>query len=469
MIQFRVGPIWLLKATFLSSVFASQQSRLPIVKNEIKSLDVTCDAEFFNATVTLEHPFKGMFSAKEFSQECNAFGTYKNTVSLSLPTSGCGLRLTSKRTKNGKVLMQYTVTLAIQQDRHLRQIADQEIYVSCQINSNVFSLKSASIMNEIEGNIIDEGNLRNGRMRQDGLWNTETDKKVLKNAKLQEILKSAKAWMEIIPQEVDSNDNQLRDKLQVGELAKLIVKSTLPVGIGWKVVDCAAHDGLGDSSQKLLDEIGCPVDDQIMPKPVYGPVENLDFIRYQEASSIFPAFKFPDRDRLHLTCVLVLCKGPCMQDGCNKNISFSDDYREGKTITAEYEKDNILDQINIFNSVEVLATSMNEYYKTEEYQETRDSSFTFKGLPGDETLCISYHKIAIAFCILGMLFLIAALIATGGLLKARRTGNALSVYTRSIFSSTSATDSSQYGSKLLHDHSSFGFSSTGGLQYGRIL
>lgn len=89
--------------------------------------------------------------------------------------------------------------------------------------------------------------------------------------------------------------------------------SVFSVGIGWKVVDCTAHDGLGDSSQKLLDDRGCPIDDQIMPTPKYGSVEEEDVMKYQEASTLFPAFKFPDRDRLHITCMLLLCRNSCSQ------------------------------------------------------------------------------------------------------------------------------------------------------------
>lgn len=128
-----------------------------------------------------------------------------------------------------------------------------------------------------------------------------------------------------------------------------------------------AHDGIGDSSQKLLDDFGCPVDEQILPelklsKPrMIGPNTNkiitkrnrkvsetvwnsrskravvkktgeelkeynggsdlensekkqpLSMMRYQEASAKFSAFKFPDRDRLHLSCGLQLCKGKCQQ------------------------------------------------------------------------------------------------------------------------------------------------------------
>lgn len=89
------------------------------------------------------------------------------------------------------------------------------------------------------------------------------------------------------------------------------MSSPFSVGIDWKVVDCFAHDGLGDSSQKLLDELGCPIDELLMPIPTYGPIRPIALMQHQEAYTSFPAFKFPDRDRLHFSCGLQLCSGYC--------------------------------------------------------------------------------------------------------------------------------------------------------------
>lgn len=91
----------------------------------------------------------------------------------------------------------------------------------------------------------------------------------------------------------------------------------IPAGIGWRVVDCSAHDGSGDGSQKLLDHEGCPVDEQILPgltmmaAKVMGE-NRVATMRHQEAIAHFPAFKFPDRDRLHVSCGLQLCRGKCI-------------------------------------------------------------------------------------------------------------------------------------------------------------
>lgn len=51
--------------------------------------------------------------------------------------------------------------------------------------------------------------------------------------------------------------------VEVGQMTTMNVRAILPGNVGIRIVDCAALDGLGESSQKLLDERGCPVDEQV--------------------------------------------------------------------------------------------------------------------------------------------------------------------------------------------------------------
>lgn len=52
--------------------------------------------------------------------------------------------------------------------------------------------------------------------------------------------------------------------VEVGQMTTINVHAVLPGSVGVQIVDCAALDGLGESSQKLLDERGCPVDEQVI-------------------------------------------------------------------------------------------------------------------------------------------------------------------------------------------------------------
>ncbi|KAJ8925609.1 hypothetical protein NQ315_009449 [Exocentrus adspersus] len=180
---------------------------------------------------------------------------------------------------------------------------------------------------------------------------------------------------------------------------ELIKENLIPVsvtGIGWRIVECIAHDGLGDSSQKLLDEEGCPVDELLMPPPTYGPIRPIALMRHQEAFSRFPAFKFPDRDRLHLNCGLQLCRGFCPKAEC---IAFNDN------------------RLEVFNSIQVLAPEIDDLRQRDKQPASEPSVYPFTNISGDRTFCISPNKMAVTFCILGFIFLTAVIVAAACLLN----------------------------------------------------
>lgn len=53
----------------------------------------------------------------------------------------------------------------------------------------------------------------------------------------------------------------------VGQATTLTVRAIVPGSMGVRIVDCAALDGLGESTQQLLDERGCPIDEQVSECP----------------------------------------------------------------------------------------------------------------------------------------------------------------------------------------------------------
>lgn len=85
--------------------------------------------------------------------------------------------------------------------------------------------------------------------------------------------------------------------------------------ISGQVVDCLAHDGLGDTSQSLIDPSGCPVDEVLVPKLLESRQlsRTLGDYRFTVLATSFPAFKFPDRESVHVRCGLQLCRGSCQQ------------------------------------------------------------------------------------------------------------------------------------------------------------
>lgn len=71
-------------------------------------------------------------------------GNMENTVTISLPTTRCGVRLDFVPNK-GKTEMIYSVNLIVQQDRHLRQFTDQERTLECKLTERAFLIKSKTL------------------------------------------------------------------------------------------------------------------------------------------------------------------------------------------------------------------------------------------------------------------------------------------------------------------------------------
>lgn len=172
----------------------------------------------------------------------------------------------------------------------------------------------------------------------------ENDLKQQRNGRMR-FLKSAtkiRSWLE-----VGSKEGQ--DYAIVGENSTLSVRSILARNVGMRVVDCVAFDGVGESSQRLFDEFGCPVDSQIMPDFTESIIDiedgwsknHDDDIVQKVFTTKFQAFKFPDRDIIHINCGIHLCRGKCPQEAC-------DGMSSGVLLKP-------LARIEVFNSIKVLA------------------------------------------------------------------------------------------------------------------
>lgn len=83
------------------------------------------------------------------------------------------------------------------------------------------------------------------------------------------------------------------------------------VGLDTRLTSCVAHDGSHESQQELLDSDGCSLDTSILPN-VQERIINRSGSIIKLLYANFQAFRFPDRDHLHLKCTVVVCKGKCL-------------------------------------------------------------------------------------------------------------------------------------------------------------
>ncbi|CAG4951026.1 unnamed protein product [Parnassius apollo] len=523
-------------------------SRVHCRSNRVIDVSTTCDKNSMAVHITMEQPFKGLVFSKDFSRECRVQGKLQQNVSLHLPSNACGVRTS---TLNSSVKepddtddLYYTVELVVQMDRQLQQLTDQELMVRCKLQPRAVRIHSSALegviktkLRELSGQEVKKVSVsfhshfsnwvmipcikcercprlcRTGRNRQVFASTAELEREAL--------LQAARAWMQLAPAERGGGAEPAA--VEVGQPTRLLVQCTLPVGVGLRITNCIAHDGLGEASQKLLDEAGCPIDESIFGSPTIhehkqrsevdiseltsaDPQRNIDettsmkltkddpeymfkkIMTYQHAVVTFSAFKFPDRAKLHLTCGVELCKGNCPKVDCQA-LRKPQQTRDGLLRKARLDKDArglVIDRLEVYNSIEVLAPNIEledeasirgEYYNfliedntlvdvskaiffflsSRRLDAEKDEFVRLGFSPGDKTICLSPGKMALAFCILGLIFLCAIAVAFAALIRARRRvtreplHTSLSFYTgsKSMFSSSESSSSGLSGSKLL--------------------
>ena len=85
-----------------------------------------------------------------------------------------------------------------------------------------------------------------------------------------------------------------------------------------------------------------------------------NMMTYQHAVTTFAAFKFPDRAKLHLSCGIELCKGPCPNVDC-RSLQKPQQTRDGLVRKARLDKEAkglVIDRLEVYNSIEVLAPNI---------------------------------------------------------------------------------------------------------------
>lgn len=179
-------------------------------------------------------------------------------------------------------------------DSKLQLKTDMEVTANCVMPSEMIDI------NLSEKNSKQQP--RNGRMR------------------FQKMPTKIRSWMELF-----SKSSQ--DYAIVGENSTLSIHALIARNVGMRVVDCVAFDGVGENSQRLFDENGCAIDTQIMPDFIenviniedgWSKIQDDDIVQ-KTFTSKFQAFKFPDRDIIHVNCGVQLCSGKCVQHSCEKD------------------------------------------------------------------------------------------------------------------------------------------------------
>ncbi|KAH8419976.1 hypothetical protein KR009_004609 [Drosophila setifemur] len=383
---------------------------------QIQTLQVNCSRDLLEMQLELSRPFRGLLYAKDFPLECRARGQDSTHLQLRIPTSGCGVR--AEPLDDGS--LEYSVRVMLQMEQKLRQSTDILSSVRCQLPAKAMGMP-------LPGLKVDNGRERNARMRAlaaasagsalSGGQVTSAPTPTHHHPHME--TPRVRIWLEL-------GGPNGSGSVEVGVATTLTVRAIVPGTIGVRVVDCAALDGLGESTQQLLDARGCPIDEQVMPAlhTQHRPAEEgwskqleEDLVERTFAAT-FPAFKFPDRERLHVSCGVQLCKGKCPSLNCRQKTPAG-------AVPPALSAEQHLARIEVFNSLAVTAPQIEVdrlRYDRRHNTSGEDYAPYLRGQtpPGEGTLCLSISKLAISFCVLGLIFLVAVVVAIFSLIRARR-------------------------------------------------
>ncbi|XP_023227725.1 uncharacterized protein LOC111628217 [Centruroides sculpturatus] len=331
--------------------------------NKLISIHNACSRRSLMTLLVMEEPFYGTVYAKGYPMECRETGSGSRELRITIGIDECGTKITEN--EDGSLV--YEVLLYIQHDRQVQLATDEHVAVRCTPREIVVT--------------------------------TATGKQLPKEAKPSEIVKPLDYWMDIMKGRMPGL-KIITGHVDVGEEVTMIIKIRQKPGIVAKVTNCLAHDGSRDNQQQLTDRNGCSLDFTILPE-LQEKVNGRTGLKVVYAT--FPAFKFPDKDNLHLQCRVLICNGVCPLQPCNTkaNVRFS---RSSKGVL--YRRNNILNEFNVFNSVEVKAPAIddNELIKNVPNKSAKVQHFKA------DMLCLSSTRIVIVVLLLLTVLMVSLVI-----------------------------------------------------------
>lgn len=113
--------------------------------------------------------------------------------------------------------------------------------------------------------------------------------------------------------------DKLAENVKIGDPLKLMINIDKQESYGLHITDCLVRDGIGWGEQKLIDQNGCPLDQEILGPFSYDSDRTM-------ATVAFPAHKFPYTSSVYYQCNVKLCS--LEEDTCHK---VSELWKDGKS------------------------------------------------------------------------------------------------------------------------------------------
>lgn len=244
----------------------------------VNDIQIECNSENIVVTLNTNHGFNGMIYPKGLSKNSSCMVEYHQTTSnitYYLPLKSCNTM--SSEVEDG---IEYFNTVMVQPHRRLVTNQGRGYHIRCR-----YQTKERTITNqESQLNV----NL------------TQSTPAVIGSASM------PSCTMKIYSAN-DLSHEVAAENVRIGDELHLVISLDDQDVYGMLVTNCLVRDGMNWGEQPLLDDNGCPIDEEIMPQFVYA--QNLT-----RASVTFQAHKFPYTSSVYYQCNVRLC---FREGGCN--------------------------------------------------------------------------------------------------------------------------------------------------------
>ncbi|ODM91292.1 Cuticlin-1, partial [Orchesella cincta] len=233
--------------------------------------------------------------------------------------------------------------------------------------------------------------------------------------------------------ELTNGTNAVDRSINIGDPLQIRIQVHANTTHNFIVTNCLVRDGLGWAEETLVNSVGCPVDNEIMPPFRYS--DNLAIVD-------FPAHKFPYSPTVYYSCGVKLCQD-CLAPVCQgtKNLrpvpqvtpyASSRKSRRDAGLADSSSGDQQPAEIEVYNGV---------WVNEKDDESDADSSLQEKQARG-EILCFKQRDFALAIAISGLFLMVAVLVLIFVLcLRRRHTFKSMGSHSgsSSIYSGSAAT------------------------------
>ncbi|XP_054162807.1 cuticlin-1-like [Oppia nitens] len=362
----------------------------------VNDVHIECNSNDILVTLSAPNSFNGMIYPKGLSKNSSCMTEYKSTsnITYKLPLRSCNTMSTD--VDDG---VEYFNTVVVQPHRRLVTNQGRGYHIRCR-----YQTREKRISNGFNVSMIGTT-------------------PVMATAPMPSC--SMKIFVS------DSNNEIVAENVKIGDKLTLAISIDFQDIYGMKVTNCLVRDGLNWGEQPLINDEGCPVDEEIMAAFEY--TQNLT-----QAAVEFHAHKFPYTSSVYYQCNVRLClkeAGGCddVPSDCDKNgRNFR---RRERRDTSDYIEDGSLADVRRDDVRDLSIEVYSGLYVNENENEENelDESEAQKSII-DEEFCISMRKFAIGVAIASLLLMLAVILLVACILQRRRRRKGASTAGSSIYS-----------------------------------